>query len=108
MFSLAVRREPEPGEGQDADALAAVAGDASRALADLAAAGRRIEAHIPNATGSQPLLTGAMVRVGQATQAAEEIRDAIDALARREIRVREIADAAVAADRARRRLRLAP
>ena len=44
----------------------------------------------------------AMVRVAQATQAAEEVRDA---LAHREIRVRAIAEAAVAADRASRRLR---
>jgi hypothetical protein len=96
MPSFAVIREAEPDAGHEEDAAAAAAVDA---LAALASAARRLEV---NATGSQPLLAMAMVRVAQATQAAEELRDALRS---RQIRVRAIAEAAVAADRASRRLR---
>jgi len=95
MHSVAIRPEPGPDAGREEDAAAGAAEDA---LAALASTARRLEAHIVNATGSQPLLAMAMVRVAQATQAAEELRDALRS---RQIRVRALADAAAPSPRLR-------
>jgi hypothetical protein len=80
MSSLAVRREPDTGSGEEAGSSA---GDAFAALA---------------------VLAWVVWWLDRATRAAEELADAV---AGREIRVRAIADAAVSAGTASRRLRIA-
>jgi len=106
--SLAAVRvaEPEGAGGEDAPA-----GAADGALAALAQTARLVEALAQAGPGEKPLLAAAMMRLAQATQAAEELRAAFDdlreALANQETRVRAIADAAFAAGAASRRLRVA-
>ena len=106
--SLAAVRAAEPEAAREEDAAA---GAADGALSALAQAARLVEALAAAGPGEKPLLTAAMMRLAQATQAAEELRSAFDdllaALAGQEIRVRAIADAAFAAGAASRHLRVA-
>lgn len=97
MSSTAVRPEGDPGE----ESAASTAGDA---LVALAAAAGSVAALAGNGTGSRPLIARALACLDRATRAAEELADAV---AGREIRVRAIADAAVSAGTASRRLRIA-
>lgn len=104
--SLAAVAETEPDAGPEGDASAGAADGAFAALAQTA---RLVEALAAAGPGEKPLLTAAMMRLAQATQAAEELRRAFDelraALASQETRVRAIADAAFTAGAASRRLR---
>lgn len=106
--SLAVVAETEPDAGTGEGASVCAADGAFTALASTA---RLVEALAAAGPGEKPLLAAAMMRLAQATQAAEELRAAFDelraALASQETRVRAIADAAFTAGAASRHLRVA-